>query len=109
MITIETQNEHVKNLRIDDDHGNEQSIILEFKSGHQLELYLTDFGIDINHWVPNKEKDVLTLKFRIAEIGYEKLGIEECEDLSSLAEDKDVLVVQTPENVRHLFVEKLRN
>ena len=104
MITIDTQNEHVQNLRI-----GEQSIILEFKSGHHLELYLSDLGIDINHWVPNKEKDVLTLQFRIAEIGYEKLGFEEYEDLSSLAEENDVLVVQTPENVRHLFVEKLRN
>ena len=88
---------------------NAPSIILEFKSGHQLQLHLTDFGIDIDHWVLNKEKDVLTFKFRIAEIGYEKLGIEECEDLSSLTEEKDVLIVQTPENVRHLFVEKFRN
>ena len=53
MEDIQLKNEYIKRVGVDDSGGSDTSIWIEFQSGHQIEVYLSDNTVDINHWVPN--------------------------------------------------------
>jgi len=85
MADIKLNNEYVKEIGVDDTGSNDSSIWIVFQSGHQIEVYLSDDTVDVNHWVPNpnhQEGDFMNgwsdnSPIRLAELSYETVGIKQ--------------------------------
>lgn len=85
MADIKLENEYVKEIGVDNSGGSDTSIWIVFQSGHQIEVYLSDDTVDVNHWVPNpnhQEGGFMTewddeSPRRLAELSYETVGIKE--------------------------------
>ena len=85
MADIKLENEYVKEIGVDDTGSSDSSIWIVFQSGHQIEVYLSDDTVDVNHWVPNpnhQEGGFMTewddtSPRRLAELSYETVGIKQ--------------------------------